>query len=112
MKQVIAYIKPSAIELVTEGLRNVDGLTGMSVVDIRGFGRGRGTFPSLINSQITPFCRNVRLEIMASDAVVWEVVDTIRQQAWSGDKGEGKIYVLDIVEAVRIRTNERGEVAV
>ncbi|MDA8428274.1 MAG: P-II family nitrogen regulator [Geobacteraceae bacterium] len=112
MKQVIAYIKPSAIELVTEGLRNVDGLTGMSVVDIRGFGRGRGTFPSLINSQITPLGRNVRLEIMVSDAVVWEVVDTIRQQAWSGDKGEGKIYVLDIVEAVRIRTNERGEVAV
>ena len=112
MKQVIAYIKPSALELVTEGLRNVDGLTGMSVVDIRGFGCGRGTFPSLINSQITPFGRNVRLEIMVSDAVVWEVVDTIRQQAWSGNKGEGKIYVLDLCEAVRVRTNERGEAAV
>ena len=112
MKQVIAYIKPSALELVTEGLRSVEGMTGMSVVDIRGFGRGRGIIPSLINSQLTPFSRYVRLEIMASDAVVREVVDTIRQQAWGGDKGEGKIYVLNVVEAVRVRTNERGEAAV
>lgn len=49
---------------------------------------------------------------MVSDAIVWEVVDTIRQQAWTGEQGEGKIYVLDVVEAVRIRTNERGEAAI
>lgn len=112
MKQIIAYIKPAVIEQVTEALMHVDGLTGMSVIDIKGFGRGRGAFPSLINSQITPFSRNVRLEVMTSDAVVWDAVDTIRQQAWTGEQGSGKIYVLDVVEAVRVRTNERGEAAV
>lgn len=112
MKQIIAYIKPGVIEQVTEALRCVDGLTGMSVIDIKGFGRGRGAFPSLINSQVTPFSRKVRIEIMVSDAIVWEVVDTIQQKAWTGEQGEGKIYVVDVIEAVRVRTNERGEAAV
>lgn len=112
MKQIIAYIKPSALELVTEGLRNVEGLTGMSAMESNGFGRGKGAICKRVDSQINRFSRNVRIEIMVSDAIVWEVVDTIRQQAWSGDKGEGKIYVLDVVGAVRVRTNERGEAAV
>lgn len=112
MKQIIAYIKPAALELVTEALRHVDGLTGMSAMENNGFGRGKGANHKRVDSQINRFNRNVRLEIMVSDAVVWEVVDTIRQQAWRGEHGEGKIYVLDVVEAVRIRTNERGEAAV
>lgn len=112
MKQIIAYIKPAIVERVTDALRNVDGLTGMSVMDARGFGRGRGAFPSLINSQSTPFNRKVRIEIMTSDAIVWEVVDTIQQQALTGEQGDGKIYVLNVAEAVRVRTNERGETAV
>lgn len=112
MKQIIAYIKPAIVERVTDALRNVDGLTGMSVIDARGFGRGRGAFPSLINSQVTPFNRKVRIEIMTSDAIVWEVVDTIQQQALTGEQGDGKIYVLNVAEAVRVRTNERGEAAV
>jgi nitrogen regulatory protein PII len=112
MKQIIAYIKPVVLERVTEALRRVAGLTGMSVMEIDGFGSGKGANRKKIDSQVSYFVRNVRLEIMVSDAVVWEVVDTIRQQAWTGDKGEGKLYVLDVVEAVRIRTNERGEAAV
>ena len=112
MKQVIAYIKPSALELVTEGLRNVVGLTGMSAMENNGFGRGKGANCKRVDSQINRFSRNVRIEIMVTDAIVWNVVDTIRQQAWSGEHGEGKIYVLDVVEAVRVRTNERGEAAV
>lgn len=112
MKQVIAYIKPSSLELVTEGLRNVVGLTGMSAMENSGFGRGKGSNCKRVDSQINRFSRNVRIEIMVTDDIVWDVVDTIRQQAWTGEKGEGKIYVLDVVEAVRIRTNERGEAAV
>lgn len=112
MKQVIAYIKPSALELVTEGLRNVEGLTGMSAMENNDFGRGKGANCKRVDSQINRFSRNVRIEIMVTDAIVWEVVETIRQQAWTGEKGEGKIYVLDVVEAVRVRTNERGEAAV
>jgi nitrogen regulatory protein P-II 1 len=112
MKQVIAYIKPAALELVTEALRHVDGLSGMSAMENNGFGRGKGANCKRVDSQINCFSRNVRIEIMVTDAIVWNVVDTIRQQAWSGERGEGKIYVLDVIEAVRVRTNERGEAAV
>ncbi|BCS52830.1 P-II family nitrogen regulator [Geobacter sp. SVR] len=112
MKQVIAYIKPAIFERVTEALRHIDGLTGMSAVENNGFGRGKGANRRKVDSQINYFSRNIRIEIMVSDALVWEVVDSIRQQAWTGEQGEGKIYVLDVVEAVRIRTNERGEAAV
>lgn len=112
MKQIIAYIKPAILERVTEALMHVEGLTGMSAMENNGFGRGKGANRKKVDSQINYFTRNVRVEIMVSDAIVWEVVDAIRQQAWTGEKGEGKIYVLDVVEAVRIRTNERGEEAV
>lgn len=49
---------------------------------------------------------------MVTDDIVWDVVGTIRPQAWSGEHGEGKIHVLDVVEAVRVRTNERGETTI
>lgn len=112
MKQIIAYIKPAVLERVTEALRSLEGLTGMSVTENSGFGRGDRAVRQGDDNQITYFVRNMRLEIMVSDAIVWEVVDTIRQQAWTGEHGEGKIYVIDVVEAVRIRTNERGDAAV
>ena len=112
MKQIIAYIKPAVLDRLTEALRHVEGLTGMSAMENNGFGRGKGAGRSRVDSQISYFSRNVRIEIMAADSIVWEVVDTIRQQARTGEKGEGKIYVLNVEEAVRIRTNERGEVAV
>jgi len=88
------------------------GLTWMSAMENDGFGRGKGANCKRVDSQINRCSRNVHLEVKVSDAVAWEVVDTIRQQGWVGEQGAGKIYVLDIVEAVRIRTNERGEAAV
>ncbi len=112
MKQIIAYIKPAVLERVTEALRHTEGLTGMSVMENSGFGRGYGAGRQGDDSQINYFIRNMRLEVMVSDAIVWDVVDAIRQQAWTGEHGEGKIYVIDVVEAVRIRTNERGDAAV
>lgn len=112
MKQIIAYIKPSVLEKVTEALRLVEGLSGMSAVENNGFGRGKGAGRKKVDSQINYFSRNVRLEFFVPDAIVWEVVDAIQQTVWTGERGEGKIYVLNVEEAVRIRTNERGEVAV
>lgn len=113
MKQIIAYIKPVVLERVTEALQLIDGLTGMSVMEIQGFGQGKGTsFREQSDAELTFFRKKVRVELMVSDAIVWTVVDTIRQEAWTGEKGEGKIYVLNVEEAVRIRTNERGVMAV
>jgi nitrogen regulatory protein PII len=113
MKQIIAFIRPAVLERATEALRLIHGLTGMSVMEARGFGQGKGaSCRDQCDTEITNFCKKVRIELMVADAIVWEVVDTIQQKAWTGERGEGKIYVLDVVEAVRIRTNERGEAAV
>lgn len=113
MKQIIAYIRPIMLDKVTQALKQVEGLTGMSVVEIRGFGRGRGLFgEERQEEEITSFRRKLRIEIMAADSLASIVVDTIRENASTGEQGEGKIYVLNVEEAVRIRTNERGEAAV
>jgi len=113
MKQIIAYIRPAVLEQVTEALRTVSGLTGMSVMEIKGFGQGKGSVCGGDKDEdITYFCKKIRIELMASDTILDEVVDLIREKAWTGERGEGKIYVLELLEAIRIRTNERGEVAV
>ncbi len=113
MKQIIAYIRPAVLERVTEVLREIKGLSGMSVLDIKGFGQGKGAFcRDERDGEITWFCQFVRIELMVSDTILGEVVEAIREQAWTGERGEGKIYILEVVEAVRIRTNERGEAAV
>lgn len=113
MKQIIAYIRPAVLERVTATLREIHDLSGMSVMDIKGFGQGKGAFcRDERDEEITWFCKYVRVELMVSDAIALEVIEAIREKAWTGEKGEGKIYVLNVEEAVRIRTNERGEAAV
>lgn len=113
MRQIIAYIRPVVLERVTEAMRSIQGLTGMSVMEAKGFGQGKGSScRGLDDTEITYFCNRIRIELMVSDAIVWEVVDAIQQSAWTGERGEGKIYVLNVEEAVRIRTNERGAAAV
>lgn len=82
-------------------------------MEIKGFGQGKGiSFREQSDTELTYFCKKIRIELMVSAALVWRVVDIIQQKAWTGEKGEGKIYVLNVEEAVRIRTNERGETAV
>lgn len=113
MKTIIAYIRPAALERVAETLKAIDGLSGMSVMEIEGFGRGGGEGCRDGHSdEVTWFCKRLRIELMVCEAIFREVVEAIRESAWVGEQGEGKIYVLDLVEAVRIRTNERGEAAV
>ena len=113
MKQIIAYIRPAVLERTTEAIREINGVSGMSVMDIKGFGQGKGVCcRDARDEEITWFCKYIRMELMVSDTLAGVVVETIREKAWSGEKGEGKIYVLNIEEAVRIRTNERGEAAV
>jgi len=113
MKQIISYIRPAVLERVTEALRSIEGLTGMSVMEIRGFGQGRGaSCHDLGETELTYFCKKIRIELMVADTIVRQVVDTIQQKAQTGLRGEGKIYVVNVEEAVRIRTNERGEAAI
>lgn len=113
MKHVIAFIKPHKLSDVTLALHRVEGLTGMSATDVRGFGRGRAKGVSDTFSEgAADFVPRVRIEIACPGEIVEEVVETIRSEAHTGLRGDGKIYIAPVEDAVRISTGERGEAAV
>jgi nitrogen regulatory protein PII len=108
MKEVKAFIKRHKLRDVVSALRKVEGLTGMSILAAQGFGKGwhsKDADTHSIGSQ-TPW---VKLEIACREELVMEVVKTIETTAHTGLKGDGKIYVSDIEQAVRISTGERGD---
>jgi len=107
MKEIKAYIKKHKLDQVIRALRKIQGLTGLSVIDSCGYGIGIGWGNS--KEQIVGECRpGVKLEIICLDELVDEVVKTIEKTAHTGLKGDGKIYVSNIEQAVRISSGERG----
>ncbi len=113
MKEIKAYIQKRKLAAVTLALHKIEGLTGLSVTDVRGFGRGRAKDqPHRVVDDLIDYVTGVKLEIVCRDELVDEVICTIEQTAHTGLKGDGKIYVLNVEEAVRVSTGERGEPAV
>ena len=113
MKQIQAYIKPHKLSAVTRALHHVVGMTGVSVLDVRGFGRGRAKdAPQRITEDLVDYLPYVKIETVCPDALVDEIFETIRREAHTGLRGDGKIYVLPVEDAGRISTGERGEAAV
>jgi len=113
MKEIKAYIKPHKLNAVTRGLQHVEGLTGMSVVDVKGFGRSRvGNHPDYIVDDRVDYIPHVKVEIVCADDLVERVVSVIVEAAHTGLRGDGKIYVTPVETAIRIETGERGETGV
>ena len=112
MKKIEAIIKPFKLEDVKEALSGV-GVEGMTVSEVKGFGRQKGHTEIYRGSEYTvDFLPKLKLEIVVSDAVVEPAVLAILKAAKTGKIGDGKIFVLPIEQALRIRTEERGENAV
>jgi nitrogen regulatory protein PII len=108
MKLIIAYIKPVKLEEVGEALRSV-GVVGMSVSDISGFGRQSGQTEVYRGAEYdVRFVPKVRLEVLVDDDLAPVAVEAIEEAAHTGQIGDGKILVLPVYDAVRIRTGERG----
>jgi len=112
MKEIKAYIKPHRLQDVAMALHKVEGLTGMSVVDIRGFGRGLKDEARSRAEGLMDFVPHVKIEITCLDGLVDEVVSVIEKTSHTGLRGDGKIYVSNVETAVRIETGERGDSAV
>lgn len=107
MKLVMAIIKPFKLEDVREALGGL-GIQGMTVSEVRGYGRQRGQTEIYRGAEyVVNFLPKVRLEIVVDDDLVDRVVDSIQTTACSGKIGDGKIFVLDVGRAVRIRTGEQ-----
>jgi nitrogen regulatory protein PII len=112
MKLIIAYVKPFKLEQVGEALKSI-GVSGMSVSDISGFGRQGGQKEVYRGAEYeVDFVPKVRLEVIVTDDLASEAVDAIEKSAHTGEIGDGKIVVLSIYDAVRIRTGERGADAI
>ena len=112
MKKVEAIIKPFKLEEVKDALGEV-GIEGMTVSEVKGFGRQKGHTEIYRGSEYTvDFLPKIKLEIVLPDARVEAAVAAIIKAAKTGKIGDGKIFVIPVEETVRIRTEEKGEAAV
>jgi nitrogen regulatory protein P-II 1 len=112
MKLITAIVKPFKLEDVKEALAAA-GIEGMTVTEVKGFGRQKGHTEIYRGSEYTvDFLPKVKLEIAVADDVAGRAVETITKAAKTGKIGDGKVFVLPLDEVIRIRTDERGESAV
>jgi nitrogen regulatory protein P-II 1 len=111
MKRIEAIIRPIRFEAVKEALNDI-GVYGMTITDVRGFGRQQGHTEKYRGSTYTlNLLPKIKLEIVVPDERVEEVVSVIIEAAQTGEIGDGKIFIVEVADAVRIRTGERGEAA-
>ncbi|HSI07113.1 MAG: P-II family nitrogen regulator [Rariglobus sp.] len=112
MKFIIAIIKPFKLEEVKEGLSAIN-IEGMTVTEVKGFGRQKGHVEIYRGSEYTvDFLPKVKIEIAVEDTEVAAAIKVISEKARTGKIGDGKIFVIDLLEALRIRTGETGDAAI
>jgi len=113
MKEIKAIIRPAKLLKVTEELRKIEGLPGVTVSEIRGFGKSRSKNSiDQVVYEMVEFVPRIKLEVVVVDEMVEDVVKVIQKYSHTGNSGDGKIFVVSVDEVIKIRTNERGNVAV
>jgi nitrogen regulatory protein P-II 2 len=111
MKQITAIIKPFKLEEVRESLADV-GVSGLTVTEVKGFGRQRGHTELYRGAEyVVDFLPKAKIEVAVADELVERAVEAITAAARTGKVGDGKIFVVDLEQALRIRTGEAGDSA-
>jgi nitrogen regulatory protein PII len=112
MKLVTAVIKPFKLDEVREALSAI-GVQGITVTEVKGFGRQKGHTELYRGAEyVIDFLPKVKIEVVVEDSLVDNVVEAIESAARTGRIGDGKIFVLDVSQAIRIRTGDRGADAI
>jgi len=112
MKKIEAIVKPFKLEEVKDALGEI-GVTGMTVTEVKGFGRQKGHTEIYGGSEYTvDFLPKIKIEIVLPDALADQAVAVIIKSAKTGKIGDGKVFISNIEDAIRIRTEEKGEQAV
>ena len=112
MKKIEAIIKPFKLEEVKDALAEM-GIEGMTVTEVKGFGRQKGHTEIYRGSEYTvDFLPKIKIEVVVTDAMVESAADAIVKAAKTGKIGDGKVFISPITDAVRIRTDETGDKAV
>lgn len=112
MKQIVAVIKPFKLDEVREALSEV-GVHGLTVTEVKGFGRQKGHTELYRGAEyVVDFLPKLKIETVVSDDILEQAIEEIRKAAYTGRIGDGKIFVFDVEQVIRIRTDETGEAAV
>jgi nitrogen regulatory protein P-II 1 len=112
MKKIEAVIKPFKLDEVKDALNGI-GVQGITVTEVKGFGRQKGHTELYRGAEyVVDFLPKVKLEVIAADNLVSKIIETIETTAKTGRIGDGKIFVTQVEEVIRIRTGERGEAAI
>ena len=112
MKKVEAIVKPFKLDGVKEGLTAV-GVKGLTVTEVKGFGRQRGHREVYRGAEYqVDFVAKIKIEVVMEDHLVADAVRVIQEQARTGQIGDGKIFILPVENAIRIRTGETGKDAI
>ena len=112
MKKIEAIIKPFKLDEVKEALNEI-GIQGITVSEVKGFGRQKGHTELYRGAEyVVDFLPKIKIEVVVKEEAVHKVVETITNTAKTGRIGDGKIFIIPIDEAVRIRTGEKGEEAI
>jgi len=109
MKEIKAIIRPSKLLEVTEELQKIEGLPGVTVSEIKGFGKNRAkNAKDKIVYEMVDLIPRIKLEVVVNDEIVEEVVNVIQEYSHTGNTGDGKIFIVNVENVIKIRTNERG----
>ncbi|HKP12614.1 MAG TPA: P-II family nitrogen regulator [Blastocatellia bacterium] len=115
MKIITAIVKPFLLSKVTHALEEIEGFPGMTVTDVRGFGREKSAHeagaPHRVIEDFVEYVKKARIEIVARDEMVEQIVETVARAAHTGNRGDGKIFVWPVEYALRIMTGETGDAA-
>lgn len=116
MKIITAMVQPFMLSKVTSALEEIDGFPGMTVTDVRGFGREKGSHakgaPHRIIEDFVEYVKKARIEIVARDDMADGIIDTIVRSAHTGNPGDGKVFVWQVDRAIRIQTGDTNEKAI
>lgn len=112
MKLIVAIIKPFKLDEVREALADV-GVNGLTVTEVKGFGRQKGHTELYRGAEyVVDFLPKLKIEAVVADEILDQAIEAIRKAAYTGKIGDGKIFIYEVEQAIRIRTGEMGEDAV
>lgn len=113
MKEIKAIIRPFKLDDVVSALHKIDGMPGLTISEIKGFGRTKAkNADDSFREGLHDYIKRVKIELVVNNDIVNEVVNVIQETAHTGNPGDGKIFVINVANTIRIRTNERGEYAI
>lgn len=113
MKEIKAIIQPFLLSKVVEALKEIEGLPGVTVSEVHGFGRAKAvSSPAAFLDGSVEYVKKSKLEVVVPDELADNVVHVIREHAHTGNPGDGKIFIYRVEDVVRIRTGEHGESAI